>query len=194
MNTLDIGWCYHILELDRSAPCREVKRAYLDLLIIWDPGRFCCDARLQKKCRQRIKDLETAFLLLEPLLNLGIAAELHPEPLPSVMKPVCVDGRWGYATEFSQGLAVVRLADKFGYIDQSGIFIVPPEFEAAESFREGFAVVRLHGKCGLIRTDGSWLAGPQFNDMLGFENGRGYGRIGRRWVVVDGAGVIHDYW
>ena len=42
---------------------------------------------------------------------------------------------------FSEGLAVVKLKKKFGYIDTSGRLVVPLQFAGAAPFAEGLALV-----------------------------------------------------
>ncbi|HEY9773803.1 MAG TPA: WG repeat-containing protein [Planktothrix sp.] len=57
-----------------------------------------------------------------------------------VVKPV-----FPFADSFSEGVAVVATNErKFGFIDRSGAFVIPPRFEiGATSFREGRACIGL---------------------------------------------------
>ena len=45
---------------------------------------------------------------------------------------------------FSEGLAAVRMEEKgpWGFINKSGVMVIKPQFDAANSFHEGLAVVR----------------------------------------------------
>ncbi|MBO3458892.1 WG repeat-containing protein [Aetokthonos hydrillicola Thurmond2011] len=52
---------------------------------------------------------------------------------------------------FSEGLAAAQVNGKWGYIDISGNFVIPPTFEQCGKFSEGLAFVCLNGKCGYIR-------------------------------------------
>jgi serine/threonine protein kinase len=52
---------------------------------------------------------------------------------------------------FSEGFASVMNNGKWGYIDISGNFIIPPTFEHCGKFSEGLAFVCLNGKCGYIQ-------------------------------------------
>jgi hypothetical protein len=50
------------------------------------------------------------------------------------------------AYRFSEGLAVVVVDNKFGYIDRTSKFVIEPQFTSAESFSNGLAMVFAHGK------------------------------------------------
>ena len=42
---------------------------------------------------------------------------------------------------FSEGLAPVSIEYWFGYIDLTGKFVIPPQWEWAEPFKDGYATV-----------------------------------------------------
>jgi len=44
---------------------------------------------------------------------------------------------------FSEGLAVVPVGDKWGYIDKTGRIVIKPQFDAAHPFTEGLALVEI---------------------------------------------------
>lgn len=73
--------------------------------------------------------------------------------------------KYDYVSEFSEGLASVRLDDKFGFINRSGEEIVPPKYDFARSFSGGRAVVRLGSKWGLIDGAGSEVVTPSYDQM-----------------------------
>ena len=87
---------------------------------------------------------------------------------------------------FSDGLARVRVNDKWGYIDKNGIIVIAPQFERADDFSEGLALVKVAGAYGYIRKDGEYVVRPQFMMASPFSEGlaavfdRGkFGYIGR---------------
>ena len=45
------------------------------------------------------------------------------------------------AGDFSNGLAPAMAADKWGYIDKTGVFVLPPAYDSASGFSEGLACV-----------------------------------------------------
>lgn len=59
---------------------------------------------------------------------------------------------------FSEGLAVVKLKKKFGYIDTSGRLVIPLQFAEAAPFSEGLALVYTTLGTNLFgKTEGVWL-------------------------------------
>ncbi len=197
MKTHELSWCYQVLEIDQSTPYAEIKKAYRDLVKIWHPDRFSHDVRLQEKCQKRTQNLNEAFHHLDSLLRLGVAVEEQPYQASSTsarangrqsltLRPVSVDGRWGYATEagllvidarfdsageFSEGLAAVEYNYEFGYIDSAGNFAIEPRFEAADVFSEGLAAVSQASKYGYINRSGSFIIKPRFESAEYFSEG-----------------------
>jgi hypothetical protein len=45
------------------------------------------------------------------------------------------------AHDFSEGLAAVEVKGNYGYIDKTGHFVVPPQFDRVGKFSEGLAPV-----------------------------------------------------
>ena len=60
------------------------------------------------------------------------------------------------ATEFGESLAAVRVGDKWGYVDHSGSWVIPPSLTNAEPFWHGLARVGFgKGRWGYIDKRGS---------------------------------------
>ncbi len=57
-----------------------------------------------------------------------------------VIKP-----QFDWASNFSEGLASVRIDDKWGSIDKSGEIVIRPQFDSALEFSEGLASVSING-------------------------------------------------
>lgn len=76
------------------------------------------------------------------------------------------------ARPFSEGLAAVRIADKWGYVDRSGKMVIRPQFELAEEFSEGVALVceadryRFIDKLGNPAFDGTFDRARSFSEGL----------------------------
>ncbi|HET6993185.1 MAG TPA: WG repeat-containing protein [Bacteroidia bacterium] len=64
--------------------------------------------------------------------------------------------------------APVKENGKYGYIDESGSYVVKPEFQDAWPFIRGSAVVKEKGKYGLIDKDGKYILEPQFDSVASF--------------------------
>ena len=76
--------------------------------------------------------------------------------------------RYEDANSFSQGLANVRLKDKWGYINADGKLVIPFRFDAAEPFAKNVARVELGGNNFLINLDGDCVSGqcPQASFLV----------------------------
>ncbi|HEY9832454.1 MAG TPA: WG repeat-containing protein [Stenomitos sp.] len=64
---------------------------------------------------------------------------------------------------FHDGLAPARLGKQLGYIDVSGQFILPPQFDEARAFREGRVAVKTGEQWEFIDTTGKSVTPPQFD-------------------------------
>jgi WG containing repeat len=72
--------------------------------------------------------------------------------------------------EFSQGLAPVRIGEKWGFLNHSGTFVVEPKYQSAKPFFDSRALVKINGKYGYIDQSGEmvipakyWLSGSLSN-------------------------------
>jgi len=65
-------------------------------------------------------------------------------------------------------LALVKVGDKWGYIDRSGKMVIKPQFDAAESFFEGSAKLIIGG---CIDKAGRMVINAQFDDAEGVTSG-----------------------
>jgi hypothetical protein len=92
-------------------------------------------------------------------------------------------GKWGYidpsgklvipaffdwASDFSEGLAAVKMDEAWGYADQSGKFVVTPRFDVASDFYDGKACANMGNQVlNLLKIDGHIVcAGTQPNPDL----------------------------
>lgn len=67
-------------------------------------------------------------------------------------------------------LAAAKIHDAYGYIDETGKFIIDPDFEVAWSFIKGSAVVRKDGKYGMIDKNGDWIMEPVYDSVIPFSS------------------------
>jgi hypothetical protein len=84
------------------------------------------------------------------------------------------------ATSFSEGLAAVSRDGRWGYIDTSGAWVIPPQFGAARDFSEGLALVTnalpseyssKTAQFGFIDRTGKFVIAPRFNWAWSFSDG-----------------------
>jgi hypothetical protein len=87
------------------------------------------------------------------------------------------------AYEFSEGLAAVKVGDKYGFIDTAGKIVVPPQFDLVFSFSQDRAAVQVGTKFGFIDRTGLLVITPQFDDVNSFHGGRAAVKLagGRNW-------------
>jgi len=81
---------------------------------------------------------EVAALITQALKLPGVSRQYIPG-----WDIIAIEPLFDEADSFVQGRARVKLGDKWGYIDQTGQFIVDPQLDEAEPFSEGIALVRL---------------------------------------------------
>ena len=80
--------------------------------------------------------------------------------------------RYDFIGLYHNGLAYVRLYDKYGFINREGEIVIPLEYEYAHDFIEGLAAVRLNGKWGFIDTVGNMVIPFKYDDVGDFKNGK----------------------
>lgn len=70
---------------------------------------------------------------------------------------------------FSEGLAVVELKNKKGYINKEGNEAIPFIYEEAENFKEGMALVKKDGKYGYIDNKGREVIKVEHTSLSSFD-------------------------
>ena len=96
---------------------------------------------------------------------------------------------------FWEGLAVVQIGDKWGYINHVGEIIIEPQFDFAGYFSEGvvgrfpgvegWAIVRIGYQWGYINREGKFFEG-----IVSFSEGLARVRIGNKWGYINHGGEI----
>jgi hypothetical protein len=69
-------------------------------------------------------------------------------------------------SDFNVGFAIAAKNDKYGFIDKTGKWILPPEFDFVENFAKGLAVVEKEGLYGIADNSGEMLLEPEFYTAL----------------------------
>jgi hypothetical protein len=95
---------------------------------------------------------------------------------------------------FSEGLALVQSMQngKYGYIDSSGKFIIPPRYDLAFLFREGLAAVSKEGRYGFIDKTGKEMIPLRYEFTEVFIGGLAQVKSGEQWIYIDRKG--HKIW
>ena len=99
--------------------------------------------------------------------------------------------KWTSLGWFGEGLAAVQENGKFGYVDKSFRFVIPPQFRIAGFFSGGLAAAALPGgKLGAIDRSGKFVIPPEYDSVGPFVGGVGEavrdGKIGK----IDATGKV----
>lgn len=105
-------------------------------------------------------------------------------------KKIFIEPQFDFAWDFSEGLAVIEIAGKQGYIDVSGETVIQPVFDRAYSFSEGLAKVKVGKKYGFIDKTGRLVIGYQYDDADMFIKGVAKVKIGKTSAFIDKSGNI----
>jgi hypothetical protein len=94
------------------------------------------------------------------------------------------------AGPFAEGLAAVRPygSQRAGYIDASGAFAIPAQFDQAHAFSEGLAAARMGLAWGFIDRSGQFVIRPQYQSAQSFSGGYAAIRVDGKWGYVDRMG------
>ncbi len=80
---------------------------------------------------------------------------------------------------------------KYGYIDKSGKFIIPPQFDTSGFYNDGIAAVEVDGKYGFIDKQGDFVIPLQFHSAYDFSEGLAAVSIdGNKYGYINKAGTV----
>ena len=65
--------------------------------------------------------------------------------------------------DFVEGLAKVRVGDRYGFLDSKGKVTIPVELEYCETFNHGLAMIRKNDKWGAIDKTGKLVIDAKFD-------------------------------
>ena len=93
---------------------------------------------------------------------------------------------------FSEGLAPVRIGEKWGYIDKTGKIVIPPQYTHAHSFWEGLAAVNMgtkwgYGRWGFIDKMGKMVIPFQYDEAGNFSEGLAGVAVDGKYGFIDQA-------
>lgn len=89
-----------------------------------------------------------------------------------------------------EGLASVKVEDKWGFIDKQGNLIIKAQFDNVFGFENGLASVNIGGKWGFINKQGNFVIQPQFDYARNFSEGLARIQVNNKWGFIDMQGNI----
>lgn len=111
-----------------------------------------------------------------------------------------IEPQYEYAGHFKDNLALVKVDDKYGFIDKKGTFVIKPIYSYARDFVNGFAVIgaKMYNKIiwGIIDKSGKIILSPLYPELLDFSEGliAFKSSLSNKWGFLDETGktVIRD--
>ena len=90
--------------------------------------------------------------------------------------------------DFNEGLAVVKLNGKYGYINKNGKEVTQLKYDREFHFSEGLAAVKLNGKYGYINKNGKEVIPIKYDDVDDFSEGLASVNLNGKRGFVDKSG------
>ncbi len=102
---------------------------------------------------------------------LVLAVPVLAQGTEAVTSPPTLDPDQLRRASFHEGLAAVRMGEKYGYVDPLGRVAIAPRFDYANIFSEGLARVVVDGLSGYVDRSGAIVIGPRFERAYKFSEG-----------------------
>ncbi|MFL0194347.1 WG repeat-containing protein [Clostridium sp. WILCCON 0269] len=147
---------------------------------------------MKKVIRIRIVSLVLNFVLIAGMsaVPLIVKAEGVENEVIWLDKNYDVSGTETYNV-FHEGLAMVSINGKWGYIDKTGNEVIQPKYDRAQPFSEGLAAVLLNGKWGYINKSGNEVIPLQYDMAETFSEGLARVSLpGRADMCIDKTGKL----
>jgi hypothetical protein len=107
---------------------------------------------------------------------------------------LAIDFEFDHAGQFNEGLAVVNIGDKMGFIDTTGNLLIAAQYGAeTQNFFDGLAMVETDGgECGFIDRQNDFIVPPVYEWARCFSEERAFVRAAGKcgYVARDGTVVV----
>ena len=134
-----------------------------------------------------MKKIILVLLMLSPLCLLAQERTADENGLWGFME----NGRWVVEPkyddvgEFSNNMAAVCMAGKWGYVNRDGVQVIPYKFEYAGEFTSHLAPVSMMGKFGYVDKRGNVVIPYKFDGARPFHEGYAAVSIAGKWGFID---------
>jgi hypothetical protein len=90
----------------------------------------------------------------------------------------------------AEGYAIARKAEKVGFIDTKGNWVIEPKFDKAKNFVAGLAPACNGDLWGYINTKGEWVVQPKYSDAEIFDK-EGFAPVKEKnWGFINRSGAL----
>lgn len=134
-----------------------------------------------------MKKIILVLLMLSPICLLAQERTADENGLWGFME----NGRWVIEPkyddvgEFSNNMAAVCMAGKWGYVNRDGVQVIPYKFEYAGEFTSHLAPVSMMGKFGYVDKRGNVVIPYKFDGARPFHEGYAAVCIAGKWGFID---------
>ena len=94
------------------------------------------------------------------------------------------------AGDYGEGLAPVRVENRWEYVDDSGTRQIDPQFDTARAFVGGRAAVEIDGAWTFMRPDGTLITPAQFDEVADFAGGLAAVVVDEKTGYIDEEGTM----
>lgn len=91
---------------------------------------------------------------------------------------------------FREKLAVIKVNQLYGYLNQNYGLIIIPQYQEARNFHEKLAGVKINNLWGFINQKNQIIIKPQFEEIGNFSEGKARIKINNLWGYIDQTGKI----
>lgn len=102
-----------------------------------------------------------------------------------------IPAQYENARPFAEGLAAVKISDRWGFINTNQDVVITPQFIAAGDFQDGLAPVRSNSNFwGYVNSSGTLVIDERFEEARPFSDGRAAVMIDGQWGYIDTQGTV----
>lgn len=99
---------------------------------------------------------------------------------------------WRQVNSFNDGLAAAEVNSGWGFIDETGSFVIKPVYDGVADFKDGYAVVRKGRKRGIINISGEIVIPLKYDLLDNFSEGLCLAMVAASREYLDGQYIYLD--